>query len=278
MTNTAWLDEIEAGVLRAEKDTVELDDVLQRALLERLGLDLAIGRLRSTWSRRPWRSIRCCSTRRSPTSWEALWPLPDAAYTLRITAHDFNAAAVRLTVEDGSGVPKEALDLLFDRFYRAHRRGLHAARDGTGIGLTVVRGLVEAMGGSVVARESELGGLAIDMDLPPGNGASRPVGLADNVTTDRTGAAGPGGPGPTILVVEDDTKCTAALVRELRVGVGTGSRRPLMDDRPSSAGRTAGGIILLDLGLPDIDGVPRSSAASAARPRRQSSSWPLRRA
>ena len=89
----------------------------------------------------------------------------DAAAPLRITAHELDAPAVRLTVEDGGrGVPKEALDLLFDRFYRAPAR--YAARDGTGIGLTVVRGLVEAMGGSVVARESELGGLAIDMDLP----------------------------------------------------------------------------------------------------------------
>jgi K+-sensing histidine kinase KdpD len=34
-----------------------------------------------------------------------------------------------------------------------------------GIGLAVVRGFVEAMGGHVVARRSALGGLAIDVDL-----------------------------------------------------------------------------------------------------------------
>jgi signal transduction histidine kinase len=34
-----------------------------------------------------------------------------------------------------------------------------------GIGLAVVRGFVEAMGGRVVARRSALGGLAIDADL-----------------------------------------------------------------------------------------------------------------
>ena len=39
------------------------------------------------------------------------------------------------------------------------------SRSGTGIGLAVVRGLVEAMGGRVAARRSELGGLAIDLDL-----------------------------------------------------------------------------------------------------------------
>ena len=34
-----------------------------------------------------------------------------------------------------------------------------------GIGLAVVRGFVEAMGGQVGARRSALGGLAIDVDL-----------------------------------------------------------------------------------------------------------------
>jgi two-component system sensor histidine kinase KdpD len=34
-----------------------------------------------------------------------------------------------------------------------------------GIGLAVVRGFVEAMGGTVAARRSTLGGLAIEVDL-----------------------------------------------------------------------------------------------------------------
>jgi hypothetical protein len=36
----------------------------------------------------------------------------------------------------------------------------------------VVRGLVEAMGGSVMARRSELGGLAIVVELPTAGDAS----------------------------------------------------------------------------------------------------------
>jgi two-component system sensor histidine kinase KdpD len=54
---------------------------------------------------------------------------------------------------------------LFEKFYRVPG-GRGTSRAGTGIGLAVVRGLVEAMGGRVGARRSELGGLAIDMDLP----------------------------------------------------------------------------------------------------------------
>ena len=71
----------------------------------------------------------------------------------------------RLTVEDsGPGVADAALSRVFDRFYRgdAGRRGT----SGTGIGLAVVRGFVEAMGGRVSARRGELGGLAVDIELP----------------------------------------------------------------------------------------------------------------
>ncbi len=59
---------------------------------------------------------------------------------------------VRLTIEDGGpGVPPDALPLLFDKFYRVPG-GSGGSRSGTGIGLAVVRGLVEAMGGRVGAR------------------------------------------------------------------------------------------------------------------------------
>jgi signal transduction histidine kinase len=62
-------------------------------------------------------------------------------------------------------VPDEALPRLFDKFYRVPGAP-KGSRSGTGIGLAVVRGLVEAMGGRAAARRSDLGGLAIDLDLP----------------------------------------------------------------------------------------------------------------
>jgi two-component system sensor histidine kinase KdpD len=62
---------------------------------------------------------------------------------------------------------------LFEKFYRVPDRAPRS-RSGTGIGLAVVRGLVEAMGGRVGARRSELGGLAIDLDLVA---APMPAGL-----------------------------------------------------------------------------------------------------
>lgn len=73
---------------------------------------------------------------------------------------------VRLVIEDaGPGVPDEALGRIFEKFYRAGPAA-GGARRGSGIGLAIVRGLTEAMGGTVAAERSALGGLAIVVDLP----------------------------------------------------------------------------------------------------------------
>ena len=62
-------------------------------------------------------------------------------------------------------MPDETLEQLFEKFYRVP--GKRSSRSGTGIGLAVARGLLEAMGGTILARRSELGGLALDIELRP---------------------------------------------------------------------------------------------------------------
>jgi two-component system sensor histidine kinase KdpD len=84
---------------------------------------------------------------------------------VHISARDIGAGRIGLTIEDaGPGVPADALPHLFEKFYRVPRSG-EGARRGTGLGLAVVRGLVETMGGRITARPSELGGLAMDLEL-----------------------------------------------------------------------------------------------------------------
>jgi two-component system sensor histidine kinase KdpD len=89
---------------------------------------------------------------------------PDDARVRIVASADTHAVTVR--VEDsGAGVPPEAMTHIFDKFYRVPaRRG--SARHGTGLGLAVVKGMADAMGGSVAAARSEFGGLAIDLRLP----------------------------------------------------------------------------------------------------------------
>jgi two-component system sensor histidine kinase KdpD len=84
---------------------------------------------------------------------------------VRISARDLDSGRIGLTIEDaGPGVPQEALPRLFEKFYRVSQKH-EGARRGTGLGLAVVRGLVETMGGRISARPSELGGLAMDLEL-----------------------------------------------------------------------------------------------------------------
>jgi two-component system sensor histidine kinase KdpD len=88
---------------------------------------------------------------------------PDAP--IRVRAELVAERTIRLTVEDGGpGVPPTALAGLFEKFSRGPRSS-EGSRRGAGIGLAVVRGFVEAMGGRVAARSGELGGLAVDVDL-----------------------------------------------------------------------------------------------------------------
>lgn len=90
---------------------------------------------------------------------------PAAPVRVRAAAAQ-EGSIVTLVVEDGGpGVPPDALPHLFDKFYRV-ARPREGSRRGMGIGLAVVRGLVEASGGTVAARQSELGGLAVELTLP----------------------------------------------------------------------------------------------------------------
>ena len=73
---------------------------------------------------------------------------------------------VLLEIRDtGSGIPRDALPRIFERFYRVDP-ARSRAEGGTGLGLSIVRHLVESMGGDVAA-ESELGkGTSLRIRLP----------------------------------------------------------------------------------------------------------------
>ena len=75
------------------------------------------------------------------------------------------AKSVVLTVSDnGKGVPSDALPYIFDRFYQVD--DARSGGDESGLGLTIVKSIVEAHGGSVNAESSPGKGTSIKIVLP----------------------------------------------------------------------------------------------------------------
>ena len=95
-----------------------------------------------------------------------------AGSVIGIRAHTAPDGGVELSVTDGGpGVPKEDLTRIFERFHRVDKARTRTDGNGSGIGLAIVRSLVEAHGGTVSAVNVEPTGLRVSVWLPPGEGA-----------------------------------------------------------------------------------------------------------
>jgi len=156
----------------------------------------------------------------------------------------------RLTVTDtGEGFPPQLRAAIFDRFQQS-RNPRTRQHGGLGLGLAIVRHLVEAHGGSVAA-DSE----------GPGKGATFTIRipLADGLEVPRTAAPFGREPavdlrGVSVLLVEDDADWREAVALRLaqagaRVTVAgsVADALPLLDSvRPQ--------VLVSDIGMPHTDG------------------------
>ncbi len=86
-----------------------------------------------------------------------------------------DAVAAVVVADNGAGIAAEDLGLVFERFYRV--QGLTRPPGGSGIGLTIARGIARAHHGEIVAASSGRGrGSAFTLELP----------IATSETTDDT--------------------------------------------------------------------------------------------
>ncbi|WP_017556878.1 sensor histidine kinase [Nocardiopsis baichengensis] len=80
--------------------------------------------------------------------------------TIVIEPHEEGAAvSVR---DEGTGIPPEAVPRVFRQFWRSRRRG------GTGLGLFIVKGLIEAHGGAITVGRAPTGGAEFRFTVPAG--------------------------------------------------------------------------------------------------------------
>lgn len=77
------------------------------------------------------------------------------------------ADEVHIQITDqGIGIPTQDLAHIFDKFYRIHRSD---TLTGTGMGLSISKGIIEAHGGSIVAENRPGGGTIIRLKVPLDN-------------------------------------------------------------------------------------------------------------
>ena len=153
---------------------------------------------------------------------------------------------VLLRVRDtGLGISPEMLPRVFDLFAQADPSLAHS-QGGLGIGLTLVRRLVELHGGTVTAHSEGLGqGTEIVVRLPLGSPSHTPPAPA---TKQRVGRA------RHILVIEDNPDAREMLRVALEVD---GHRVDVAEDGPlgvEMARSSRPDVVLVDIGLPGLNG------------------------
>ncbi|UUX97767.1 ATP-binding protein [Aquabacterium sp. J223] len=165
---------------------------------------------------------------------------------LRASAED---GWLSLVVQDnGQGIPTELMPELFELFTQGSRTA-ERAQGGLGLGLALVRQLVELHGGSVQAHSDGIGrGARFTVRLPrrPGAAATTsPVPVAAAVLQPR---------GCRVVVVDDNVDAAESLGALLAL---EGHRVEILHDAHGALGRAQQQMaqaFVLDIGLPGMDG------------------------
>jgi signal transduction histidine kinase len=158
---------------------------------------------------------------------------------------DAGAGTATLAVQDnGIGMDAGLLSRVFEPFYQAPQQ-LARRTGGLGLGLAIVRKIVELHGGTVSASSAGPGqGSRFEVVLPLTQAPAQPTDAAPPLAA----------PPCRILLVDDNEDAaagTASLLRQLghEVAVAHNAAQAL-----STARSYAPALAILDIGLPDIDG------------------------
>jgi CheY-like chemotaxis protein/anti-sigma regulatory factor (Ser/Thr protein kinase) len=169
-------------------------------------------------------------------------PLPRR---VRLTAHTEGEWVELWVADNGPGVPDAIRSRMFDPFFTTKPVG-----SGTGIGLAVSRGLVEAFGGSLVLAPSEGEGACFVIRLPRTRDASHLSSSADAAEVPPSLTP----PARTALVVDDEPDIGELLAEMLQklgyridVKVSGDAAQVALTQRDYD-------VVLCDLRMPGLDG------------------------
>ena len=192
---------------------------------------------------------------------QAIPELDGEEHVIAIATGPTDEGEVRITVSDtGTGIPTDILPNLFDPFVTSKPRG-----EGSGLGLTIARGIIERSGGRIRVHTEAGRGTTFTITLPraePPHTPAPPVQRTEIPPTARRTA-----PSRTrVLIIDDEAPIARALRRVLaRFDVTT-----LSDSHAALATLSAPGayydVVLCDLMMPGLPGSELYHQVSAKRP------------
>jgi len=171
---------------------------------------------------------------------------PDGGHVIVALEREGDSATIRVA-DDGVGIAPERIGTIFELFAQAEN-AIGRAQGGMGIGLALVRNLVELHGGSVSARSDGLGkGSEFVVKLPLATEMQIAETKEQVIPIPHVGKR-------KIVIVEDNTDVRELLRLKLRrlghdvdgVSDGRDGVMKIVEARPDMA--------LIDIGLPGIDG------------------------
>jgi CheY-like chemotaxis protein len=168
----------------------------------------------------------------------------DPGGEIRLESRNDGGEAVLTVTDNGVGISKELLLRVFDLFVQSDRT-LDRAQGGLGIGLSVVKRLVEMHGGRVAASSPGPGaGATFEIRLP----------LIERNDISTTAAKQDDVPARKILIVDDNVDAADSLVMILRLDGHEVEAVYTAHDALERAAAIRPDVALLDIGLPKMNG------------------------
>lgn len=161
---------------------------------------------------------------------------------ITVAAESAGPRMARIVVRDtGPGIPAECLEKIFDPFFRV-QQGQRSGPKGLGLGLSIVKTLVELQGGEVAARNHPEGGAEMSFTLPVLSTAAAPY-------------AGMQAAAKKILVVDDDPDIRQLLLDRLHA-LGYQPHAAVDGQQALEVvGTEKFGGVILDIGIGQVDGL-----------------------
>jgi len=163
---------------------------------------------------------------------------------------------VRLTVTDtGAGIPPAVLDRIFDPFFTTKSVG-----EGTGLGLSLVHGIIADLGGAIDVSSTVGEGTRFDIWLPAAGEQALPADAAAHTL--------PRGNGEAVMIV-DDEQPLVALAEELIAQLGYEPAGYVSSTAALQTFRAAPhrfDVILTDESMPDLVGTEFARQIRELRP------------